>query len=78
MFRMLTCFKLTPGIGPEEFGAALDSVSAHLQDIDLVVGASGVKHRRAESHLDTDGAHNHEFFFAMDFREKAQSEAAFD
>ncbi|MBK0400793.1 hypothetical protein H0I76_16455 [Limibaculum sp. M0105] len=78
MFQMLTCFNLKRGVGLEEFGAALESFISHLRETGLALGGSGVKRRCVETHLDTDRERGHEFFFVMDFRDKAQSDAAFD
>jgi len=76
MFHMLTCFNLQDGQKIEDFCAAITDFTAHLQGKDLVASASPVGRRQTDTIMDTDEERDHEFFFTMTFRDRAQCDAA--
>ncbi|MEM1276585.1 MAG: hypothetical protein AAGH74_08665 [Pseudomonadota bacterium] len=51
---------------------------AHLIAQDLAVSSSPIAGRRTDTGLDTDEERDHTFFVIMSFRDRAQSEAAWD
>lgn len=75
---MHTTFDLRDGVDLARFRAAWDAFLAHLQARDLVVAASPIAERRSDTGLDTDDARPHGYFVVMSFRDRAQSEAAWD
>lgn len=77
MFQMLTCFNLKEGVDLAELEAGLEAFAEEMIALDLCTGCGPVGHRRAESGLDTDAERDHGYFFLMDFRDRAQSEAAY-
>lgn len=76
MFRMLTCFNLKPTETIDGFCAALDRFSSHLRDIDLVQETGPVGKRQRHEIMDTDEERDHEYFFLMAFRDRAQCDRA--
>lgn len=78
MFQMLTCFNLKPGISLDEFKSALDAFAAHLKERGLAEGCGAIQRRCSDTMLDTDRERDHSFFVLMDFRDRAQSDAARD
>lgn len=76
MFRMLTCFNLNPENTIEEFQAALEKFSSHMEKIDLVHSTGATGRRQRDTIMDTDEERDHEFFFIMSFRDRAQCDRA--
>ncbi len=76
MFQMLTCFNLRTGVALASFESELRAFAAEMAEAGLVEGAGPVLRRRTDTALDTDDARDHAYFFLMDFRDKAQADAA--
>jgi hypothetical protein len=76
MFHMLTCFDLQPGLEIDEFRRALDGFSAHMQERELVHSTGPIGRRQRHPVMDTDSERNHEYFFVMSFRDRAQCDRA--
>jgi len=76
MFQMLTCCNLKPGVELAEFERRLAEFTAHMVGLGLCEGCGPVGRRQADSGLDTDAERTHEFFFLMDFRDRAQADAS--
>ncbi len=77
MFQMLSCFNLKPGVDLAAFETALCAFSDHMVAQGLIRGTGPVMRRQSDTQLDTDTDRGHSFFFLTDFRDKAQSDAAF-
>ena len=78
MFHMLSCFDLRSGVTIDEFRQSLDALTKHLQDIDLVHSTGPVGRRQRHPIMDTDSERDHEYFFIMSFRDRAQCDRAVD
>ena len=76
MFHMLSCFNLQPGESIDEFGSAIADFAAHMQAEDLVDSIGPIGRRQTDTIMDTDDERNHEFFFIMTFRDRAQCDRA--
>ena len=76
MFRMLTCFNLKSAGTIEEFCTLLDRFSAHLRERDLIHATDPVGRRQIDTIMDTDDERDHEYFFVMLFRDRAQCDRA--
>ena len=78
MFHMLTCFNLKPEFTLDQFRQSAADLTAHLVSIDLIDSASPIGRRQRNTILDTDSERDHEYFFIMSFRDRAQSDRAVD
>ena len=78
MFHMHSTFDLSPGTSLGEFQHAWDKLCEVLVAEDLMVSASGIAARRPDTPLDTDDACPLGYFTVMSFRDRAQSEAAWE
>ena len=78
MFHMLTCFDLEPGTGLDTFRRALADHTAHMRGLDLLENTGPIGRRQRDTILDTDSERDHEHFFIMTFRDRAQADAAVD
>ena len=76
MFHMLTCFNLKPEISMGEFRQSLDDFTAHLMTVDIIHSTGPVGRRQRDTIMDTDNERDHEFFFIMSFRDRAQCDRA--
>ncbi len=76
MFHMLTCFDLKPGVEMPEFAAALDRYAEHMLSRDLLAAVGEIGRRQRDTILDTDEGHSQDYFFIMQFRDRAQADAA--
>ena len=76
MFHMLSYFDLKKGCTLKDFKAALHRYSEHMQEIDLIAGIDPVGIRHSDTILDTDDDRDQQYFFLMNFRDVAQSDAA--
>ena len=77
MFHMLSAFDLAPGRTEREFAEAWQALADDLIAADLIVSVSALAARRATSPLDTDDGRTQSYFTAMNFRDQAQSDAAY-
>ena len=73
---MLSCFNLKPGSAIDEFRQAVDIYTTHLLEADLVDSTSPIGHRRTDTIMDTDSERDHQYFFTMSFRDRAQCDRA--
>lgn len=73
---MLTCFDLKPGVEVPEFAAALDRYTEHMVSRDLLATVSEIGLRQRDTILDTDEDRSQDYFFIMQFRDRAQADAA--
>ncbi len=78
MFHMHSHFDLRPGITADAFATAWSELVADLIAHDMIVTASGLAERRSDTGLDTDEARSLRYFTVISFRDRAQSEAAWD
>ena len=76
MFHMLTCFNLQPEITIDEFRQAIADLTAHLKDSELVHSTGPIGRRQSDTIMDTDSERDHEYFFIMSFRDRAQCDRA--
>ena len=78
MFHMLTCFNLDPDVSIDEFQESLADFDSHLLKLELIHSTGPVGRRQRHPIMDTDSERNHEFFFIMSFRDRAQCDRAVD
>ena len=76
MFHMLTFFDLEPGISIEDFRESLVKFTTHLSEIDLVQSTDRIGRRQRHDVMDTDGERDHEYYFKISFRDRAQCDRA--
>lgn len=76
MFHMLTCFNLVPETTINQFRRALVNFTEHMTGIDLVDSMSPIGRRQRHEVMDTDSERDHEYFFIMSFRDRAQCDRA--
>ncbi len=76
MFHMLTCFNLEPGRDISSFKVALDAFCNHMHQLEMVEGMSPIGERQSDTIMDTDEERDHQYFFTMTFRDRAQVDAA--
>ncbi|MBW2418762.1 MAG: hypothetical protein JRH19_09465 [Deltaproteobacteria bacterium] len=76
MFHMLTFFDLETGNSIDEFRASLAEFTAHLGEIDLVQSTGPIGRRQRHEVMDTDGERDHEYYFTLSFRDRAQCDRA--
>ena len=76
MFRMLTCFNLKPDVSIDEFHRAIDDLNTRLIELDLIDSVSPIGKRQKDTIMDTDEERDQEFFFIMNFRDRAQCDRA--
>ena len=76
MFHMLTFFDLEPEISIEEFRQALAEFTARLGQMDLIHSTGPIGRRQRHEVMDTDGERNHEYYFVLSFRDRAQCDRA--
>ena len=73
---MLTCFNLKPEISLDEFRQVLADFTSHMSEIDLVHSTGPIGRRQRDTIMDTDSERDHEYFFIMSFRDRAQCDQA--
>ncbi len=73
---MLTCFNLRDGVTIDEFRAALNAFHEHLVEGAFVHATGPVGQRQRHEVMDTDDERDHEYFFIMTFRDRAQCDRA--
>ncbi|MEO0620998.1 MAG: hypothetical protein AAF183_02120 [Pseudomonadota bacterium] len=73
---MLTCCDLKPGVDLAAFEGHLARFTEYMTAEGLCLGCGPLGHRQASSGLDTDEERQHSLFFLMDFRDRAQADAA--
>jgi hypothetical protein len=78
MFHMLTCFNLKPDYTIDDFRQSVTDLTKHMQELDLVHSAGSIGRRQSDTIMDTDSERNHEYFFIMSFRDRAQCDKAVD
>lgn len=76
MFHMLTCFNLKPEISTDEFRQSIADFTAHLKNIELVHSTGPIGRRQSDTIMDTDSERDHEYYFIMSFRDRAQCDRA--
>ena len=72
MFHMLTCFNLKPEVTIREFSQAIADLTKHLKEREFVHSTGPIGRRQSDTILDTDSERDHEYFFIMSFRDRAQ------
>ena len=76
MFHMLTCFNLKPEFAMDDFRRSLTGFARHMREVDLVHSAGAIGRRQSDTIMDTDSERDHEYFFMMSFRDRAQCDKA--
>lgn len=76
MFHMLTCFNLEHDVTIDEFHRSLATFATHLASANLIHSTGPIGRRQADTIMDTDDERDHEFFFIMSFRDRAQCDRA--
>ena len=76
MFHMLTCFNLKRDGSLDEFCDAIGEFTKHMKEKDLVESMSPIGRRQSDTIMDTDSERDHEYFFTMSFRDRAQCDLA--
>ncbi len=77
MFHMLSCFNLKPGETIETFQIRYQSFVEEMLKLDLVVSTDPIGRRQNDTPMDTDQDRDHEYFVIMNFRDRAQVDAAY-
>jgi hypothetical protein len=77
MFHMLVCFDLKPGVVIDEFRNSVSRFTEHLRGLDLAAGVSPIGARQSDTPLDTDRERSHQYFVTMSFRDRQQSDLAY-
>jgi len=72
VFHMLSCFNLVASTPLEDFRAAMETFTAHLKEKGLVHESGPIGRRQTDTIMDTDDERDHEYFFIMSFRDRAQ------
>jgi hypothetical protein len=78
MYHMLSWFDLNEGHTIEQFKQDYRTLVARLSKQDLVVSTSPLGLREPQSNLDTDTDRKQRYFAIMSFRDRDQSEAAYE
>ncbi len=78
MYHMLSWFDLKDGHTIDQFKRDYDQLVMRLLDQDLLVSTGPLGLREPESNLDTDEERKQRYFSIMSFRDREQSEAAYD
>jgi hypothetical protein len=73
---MLTCFNLAPETTIEEFRRSLAGFTRHLLDLGLIYSRGPIGRRQKDTIMDTDHERDHDYYFLMSFRDRAQSDRA--
>lgn len=73
---MLSCFNLEQGSSIDEFRRSVADLTSHLQGLDLVQSTGPIGRRQRDTIMDTDSERDHEYFFIMSFRDRAQCDRA--
>ena len=73
---MLTCFNLKVDVTMDSFQDALSEFTAHMKSKDMVVSTGPVGKRQSDTIMDTDSERDHQHFFLMTFRDRAQCDKA--
>ena len=76
MFQLLTCFDLEAEIPMSEFRQRLADFTAHLKGLELVHSTGPIGRRQRHPIMDTDSERDHEYFFIMSFRDRAQCDCS--
>ena len=76
MFHMLTCFNLKPEFAMDDFRRSLTGLARHMREVDLVHSTGPIGRRQSDTIMDTDSERDHEYFFIMSFRDRAQCDKA--
>ena len=76
MFHLLSCFNLKPDRTVQEFRRSVADFTAHLKNIDLIHSTGPVGRRQTDTIMDTDSERDHQYFFIMTFRDRAQCDQA--
>ncbi len=76
MFHMLTCFNLKPAVSIDEFRQSLADLTTYLEELELVYRTGPIGRRQRHPIMDTDRERDHEYFFIMSFRDRAQCDRA--
>jgi len=76
MFHMLSCFNLKPEFSVAEFRQSVAEFTSNLENIDLVQSTGPIGRRQSNTIMDTDNERDHEYFFIMSFRDRAQCDRA--
>ena len=78
MLHMLSCFNLKHGETIETFRQRYRAFVEEMQKLDLVVSTDPIGRRQNDTPMDTDEERNHAYFVVMNFRDRAQVDAAYD
>lgn len=60
----------------DDFRRSVMEFTKHMQTSDLVQSTGPVGRRQSDTIMDTDSERNHEYFFIMSFRDRAQCDQA--
>jgi hypothetical protein len=78
MYHMLSWFDLKDGHTINQFKHDYDSLVTRLLEQDLIVSTGPLGLREPDSNLDTDEERKQRYFSIMSFRDREQSEAAYE
>ena len=78
MFHMLSCFDLKAECDLERFLLAYEAFLGEMQALDLVVSSGPIGRRQNDTPMDTDEERDHSYFVIMNFRDRAQVDAAYE
>ena len=76
MFHMLTCFNLAAGEEINDFQIVLTNFASHMQNLDMLESTGPIGLRQTDTIMDTDEERDHQYFFTMSFRDRAQCDRA--
>ena len=76
MFQMLSCFDLKEGVTIEAFKDSLNQFTELMQEMDLVDSIGMLCQRQKHPIMDTDTERDQQYYFMMNFRNRAQCDLA--
>lgn len=77
MFHMLSCFDIAPGVDIGDFQAEYMEFVEDMRRLGLVEGTGPLGRRQSDTPMDTDDERTHQYFILMNFRDRAQVDAAY-
>lgn len=77
MFHMLSCFNLPEDTTIKEFSDNYHAFVKEMRSLGLVESSGPIGRRQSDTPMDTDDERSHEFYVVMNFRDRAQVDAAY-
>ena len=77
MFHMLVCFDLKPGVVIDEFRNSVGGSPSICEASISRLASAPIGARQSDTPLDTDRERSHQYFVTMSFRDRQQSDLAY-